>query len=732
MATRKTSQQSKTLAKVAGDYVQIVNPSGYLHNREITNLPGQFLVPPSINVFIENGEKVVSRNGHTLLGAKKTSTIGTNSSYDWNEISSGDGRSIRQRGTILECYYGPTNSWIQIGTLSLVNKMSFASWWSATESIDFLLGVQGEGTISEWSGAIVPIASVTSSTITKQKYVTGSDIAFVNGGTDGAGNALPGSITKVSGGFVSANFQAGDILQPSGSISNNAPYLIKAVTNTALTIDAAYPVTNETAGPAVILQLQGGSTWSTSRAHSANAGISSDRAFNLNGKKYAYTGGENSGTLTGVSPDPSLDPAVVNGVLAVQTIRSYAPSALSGYAASVIFTVQNQLCVGSSLSRVILGSKNSDFTDFTFTTPLRKPGEGFSLTLDACPTGFAPGPYLANIASPASFYITAKPDFWYRVIFYQQSIVDNNSVSQIYETTPCIRIPTGKNSAAISQDVIIPIKNSVMYASRDNTIEELGTLVRAAADSPKTAPISDSIKKDIEAYDLTNSHGVYMNRTLWLTVPSLGYIIPFDFTNEYWQPPQTANVARLAVIEINGVETLCGHAANSDETYILFDGMFNDSSQQKYTDNGATIKWIAAYGYENYGSRFAEKRFDEMASELYIAPATIVHDDCYLDYGGFTYIHNKIIDLTKNPAMAFSPVGSAGEGENPEGYAPMGSTTDIIPVLIKARVIQDCTSYSFFERQRIFWSDSLGGHAEILAYGENIQGSEELPTYLHQ
>lgn len=723
------NKRIKTAAKVAGDYVQIVNPAGYLANREVTNLPGQFLVRPSINVFIKNAEKVMSRNGHTLLGASKTSTIGTNGGYDWNEISSGPGRSVRQRGLILECYYDATKQFIQIGTLPLRSQMSFASWYSSTEAIDFLIGVQGTGIMYEWSGAIVPIGSVGASSITKQGYMTGTDISFSN---NGAG--ISGTIQKPSGGFVSvANFQPGDMIQPSGTVSNNKPYLVKSVSDIALVIDPNYAVTTEAAGASVVLQIEGGSTWSSARAHNTNAGDSSDRAFTINGVKYAYTGGENTGTLTGVTPSPTLNPTpIISGSLAVQTIRTYSVSALSSFNPSTIFVVQNQIVLGSSTSRAVLGSKNSDFTDFTFTSPLRKPGEGFQLILDACATAFAPGPYLSNIASPASFYISARPDFWYRVIFYQQSLVDNNNTSQIYETTPCVRIPTGKNSAAISQDAVIPIKNSVMYGSFDQTIEELGTLVRAAADSPKTAPISDPIKDDIEMYDLSAMHGVYINRTLWITVPSLGYILPFDFTNEYWQPPQTANISRLAVIEIGGVQTLCGHAADSDETYVLFDGFFDASSQQKYTDNGATIKWIAAYGYENYGSRFAEKRFDEMASELYIAPATKVHDDCYLDYGGFTYIHNKMIDVTANPKIAFSPVGNAGEGENPEGYAPMGSTTDIIPILIKARVIQDCTPYSFFERQRIFWSDTLGGHAEILAYGENIQGSEELPTYLHQ
>lgn len=731
--------QHKTTTKVGGDYIQIINPMGYLHNRELTNLPGQFLVPPSINVFIKNAEKVVSRNGHTLLGAKKTSTIGTNSSYEWNEISSGTGRSIRQRGTTLECYYDPLKQFIKIGTLPVTTKMNFTSWWSSTDGIDFLLGVQGSNIVSEWSGAIVPIASVTPASITKQKYLTGTDITFTNNGTDGLGAVIPSTISKPSGGFMAtANFQPGDIIQPSGTVNNNTPYLIKTVSDTALVIDPTFQVVTEGAGASVVIQLQGGSTWANLRAHTTTgngvtASSTSDRAFTSPaGKKYTYSGGESTGTLTGVSPDPTSDSSIVFGALMVQTVRTYVPSGLSGFAANTIFTIQNQVVYGSLTSRSVMGSKNTDFTDVSYTSPLRKPGEGFLITLDACPTAFAPGPYLSNIATPASFYISAAPDFWYRVIFYQQSLVDNSSVSQIYETTPCVRIPTGKNSAALSQDVIVPVKNSVMYASGDNTIEELGTLVRAAADSPKTRPISDPIKDDIESYNLTGMHGVYIHRTLWYTIPSLGLVLPFDFVNEYWQPPQTANISRLAIIEIGGVQTLCGHAANSDETYILFDGFFNIKSTQKYTDNSATFKWIAAFGYENYGSRFSLKRFDEMASELYIAPATIVHDDCALDYGGYTYIHNKVIDITKNPAIVFSPVGNAGEGQNPEGYTPAGSTTDFIPMLIKARVIQDCTPYDFFERQRVFWSDSLGGHAEILAYGENIQASEQLPTYLHQ
>lgn len=746
MATTKVPQ-IKTVAKVGGDYVQTINPEGYLHNREITNLPGQFLVQGSINCFIKNAEKVVSRNGHTLLTPAQTSSIGCNGGFDWLKISSGPSRNIKQRGSILEVLYG--TNYIPIYTLPGTLSCSFETWWSSTELIDFLIFGQHSNQLFEWSGAVVPLGIVSTSSLTKQKYISGNDITFTNNGLDGSGNPIPDNISKPSGGFVSiANFQPGDIIVPSGTVNNNSPYLIKSLTDTVLVIDPNYNVTTEAAGAIVVIQLEGGSTWAAARAHTANAGDVPDRAFNItaNGMtvKYTYSGGETTGTLTGVSPSPIIQFPTASasfGIVATQTVRTYstlkigntgAETTLTGYSIDIVWVVQNQIVLGSFKDQRVLISRTSDFTDYGYSTPLRLPGEGAVITLGACPTAFSQGPYTISLTAPSIFYISATPSSFYRVTFYQQSQTDVNGVSQIYETTPCQQIPSGTNSAAVSEDAIVDVKGGQVYVSFEPSIETLADITStSSAANPSIVPLSDAIKDDIESYDLTGIQGVYCNRALWYTIPEEGLIISYDYVNKYWQPPQTGNFSRLTLIEINGIITLCGHAADSNETYILFDGYFDVTAPQIYTDEMATIKWVAAFGYENYGSRFNLKRFDEMATELYITPSTIVHDDCYLDYGGSTHINNATINIIQNPQLAYSPVGNAGEGQEPEGYSPEGSTTDTIPTLIKARIISDCTFYDFFERQRVFWSDTLGGHAEVIAYGENIQASEELPTWLH-
>jgi len=746
---------AKTTAKVGGDYVQIINPQGYLANREITNLPGQFLVRPSLNTFIKNAEKVMSRNGHTLLGPSKSSSIGCNGSYDWNEISSGSPRSLRQRGNTLEVFYAgqwlalgftsPLNSALGVNTLPARTPCAFSNantWWSATELIDFLIFAQGGTELLEWSGAISVVAGVTSNTITKQKYLSGTDIAFVNNGVDGAGNTIPGAITKATGGFLSiANFQPGDLILPSGTTNNNTVYLVTSVTDTALTIDPSYTVTTETPLGTTVLELEGGSTWAAERAHDNNAGDANDRAFTIDGVKYIYTGGETTGTLTGVTPNPLLNSTpIAFGDIAIQTVRSYSTitvgatgstSSLADYSIDIVWCIQNQIVLGSFGDRRIFISKDGDFTDYSYTSPLRLPGEGATITLDASPTGFAKGPLTTSLTAASVFYVTAAPSRWYRITFYQQTQTDANGVSQLYETTPVQQIPTGTNSAAISQSSIVDVKNGEILISFEPAIDSLAAVVANAANT-KSEPISDPIKDDIEMYNLSGAHGVYIHRTLFYTLPAEGLIIPFDYVNGYWQPPQTGNFSRLAIIDIDGVQTLCGHAADSNETYILFTGFFDQRQIQVYTDNNATILATAAFGYENFGSRFTYKRFDEMATELYIAPATVVHDDCYLDYGGSTYVNRKEISVTANPNIAFQPVGNSGEGQTPEGYSPQGSTTDVIPVLIKCKVINDCSYYDFFERQRVFWTDTLGGHFEIIAYGENVMESPNLPTDIHQ
>lgn len=717
MVTRKSKNSS---AHQAGDYVQTVNPQGYVHNFELTNLPGQYLVQGSQNVFIQNAQKVNSRFGYSLLGSAKTTDTGIHSHYDWNNISSGSKRSTRAWGTAFEVFYN--DAWHNIYTLPTIHKLAFTTWWNATELIDVLLWVNNSGKFFEWSGAMTTIASVTAATITKQRYVSAITISFYNNGT-----GVEGSIVNSAGGFNAAGFVAGDTIEVSGSAANTGEFIISSVPNdTTILINKNYSLTSEVVGPTIVIQEQNG-TFGGKRFLTTNAGDGSDRKIRIGSVDYTYTGGESTGTLTGVSPSPlAATTPIQSGDIGSQVVRTYSTLTMQSGSAPTSFDVigmlNNQVVIGSTNSRIVNISKNTSFINYQYTSPLRLPGEGALISLDSCPTAFKEGP--DNGTNTPTYYVWAGTDDCYRINFKQEISTDASGISHIYETTPVKRLPTSSGSAAISQDACVDVKNATVYLSHEPTIDTLQNVTTLSA--PKGLPISDSIKDDLESFDLTGVQGVYAKRALWYTFPAEGIIMCFDYSNEnhYWQPPQLITVSRLATIEIDGKLELCGHSASSNETYILFkDGVLSD--------NGAKFKAVAMFGYENFGSRFMLKNFDEMAAEFYATETTIVNQGCNFDYKGSRGIKEFEID-SSDADLSFVASGSASLGSNPEGYAGLGTTTDEIPTVRKVRVINGLDPIDFYERQRYFWSDSQDCFFQILAYGENVTTSENLPTELER
>lgn len=674
--------------KSDADYVQALNPKGYLNNREITNLDGQFLVKGSQDCEIINQEKVAARPGFTVVGDPKTKNAGHHSSADW-ETNTGVHRSLRLNDDgELEVYW--KHAWYLLKEYAANTHAEFYPWWSSTELLDFLLYVVGGHGIEMWSGGIAEIASATASTVTLQKYLSGTSYNFHDNGAD------PDTITDSLSGFVTAGFVAGDTILVTGSVSNDGTYTVKTVTAGTLTLFAQYELTDES-GPTVVIKAPG-ATWAESRFLTSGT-----RSVRINGNEYDYTGGEGTGTLTGLSGVAGVS----FGDLALQAIRSTDIGDFSdNYQADLISVTGNYVFVGSKKSRVVYVSKSTDYTDFTFTTPLRKPTEGFVFNLDSTPTAFSPDEGL--------MYAFARRDDAYKIVF-------TLSADFASETISFTKGKTATGQAAVSQGAVVNIKNAVAFVSFEPTVDTLGN-VAFFNDSPQAVPISDPIKNDIEAYDTTDVHGMYANRDLWYTFPAEGILQIYNTQYGYWQPPWHLDIGRFALIDLegDGKLVLCGHSASTNETYRLRDG---------WNDNGAPRTVIMAFGYENYGARFTPKSFDEAATELYMSENTEVTDRIIYDYKGSTDIREFPIS-GGDSTIVFTPNDGYGIGHDPLGDKPLGSLIDEPDDMRKVRVVNMTTVKDFFERQRVYYADGIDARFEIIAYGENVELGDNIPTYL--
>lgn len=436
---------------------------------------------------------------------------------------------------------------------------------------------------------------------------------------------------------------------------------------------------------AATITKQGTNTWALDRF--LKNGV---RQVIINSITYTYTGGEGTLVLTGVTPDPTLG-SITAGMVAVQALFTTASSPGATYQNDMLVVHKNQAYIASATQRTVYVSKNSSYTDFTFTALGRLPGEGAFMTFDGAISGLT--------TQEDAVYISAGKDNWFQTQFTVSS--DNTK-----ENLTFIKLKSGPQQAAKNHSLIWKIKNSVVYVSNEPTFDTLGRVENIS--TPQSKPISDPIKYEFISYDFTNGHGVYWRNQSVIALPAESLLLIYDHENGYWQPPQTIQVNRLAII---GGE-LYGHASALDETYRLFD-------PEVQSDLGNPISSIASFTYNNYGNRTWQKRFDEYFWEGLATLATQLYAGYKYDFGGSTqFIEDKLIDLSE-PRIQFFTATDGSLGKFSLGKNPIGSVTDSVSNLPKFRTIHTMNKAAFYEMSVYLYSSEVGFKWQILAHGPN-------------
>lgn len=438
---------------------------------------------------------------------------------------------------------------------------------------------------------------------------------------------------------------------------------------------------------ATTLTKQGTETWAESRFLKAGT-----RSVIINGVTATYTGGEGTTTLTGVSVDFS---ATAVGAVIHQAVRVTANTPASGITTDIIGTLNNYVYVADSSLRTVYVSKNTDYTSYTFTSPVRLPGEGALLTLDAPPVALVP--------QEEDMYISAQKDQWYRTVF-------TLSADLTGEDLKIKRLKSGPGQGALSQSAVAQIKNAVLYVTNDKTVDTLGRIENI--NTPSSVPISDIVKAEFQDYDYTiNPHSKYFKNKTYIAVPSESKVMIYDHEKTLWNPPQLLPVQRLAIIG----GSLYGHSSQTDETYLLFDGT---------NDNTNPIDWKMYFAYNNFGVRSWAKEFNEQYSEGYISTNTIATMVLKYDFGGFTSTVNKTIDGS-DPTILFATSTDNSLGKVPLGSQPLGSITDSIDNLSKFRVIHTLAKQDNFEFQVGYEGSNTDDQFQLLAQGPNALESDQ-------
>lgn len=166
-------------------YDLVMNPKGYFHKREITNMDPSSLVSGSKNVIINDGDKVATRKGFTLDGTAGAITNRIKKSYDFVSkngkkiLRSFDGATANtgQLQVRFENTSGTIDYYDLLTSLTYTD-FNLATWWYATESTRVLCFVDGTTSLRMWGGGVAEIASNTGTTLTKTGTETWAQAGF--------------------------------------------------------------------------------------------------------------------------------------------------------------------------------------------------------------------------------------------------------------------------------------------------------------------------------------------------------------------------------------------------------------------------------------------------------------------------------------------------------------------------------------------------------------------------
>lgn len=144
--------------------LMITEFAGYNSASDKTNLPPNFLVRGSKNVYKKLSGTIAVRQGQKRQGAANSALSPCSSEFVWNT----------SWGAILPLVVANSNLWVIYNDVwySLLSGVTdtryvFDKWWDNTEKKDRVLMVNGNNYIQHWSGGIAMVLSSTANTITK-------------------------------------------------------------------------------------------------------------------------------------------------------------------------------------------------------------------------------------------------------------------------------------------------------------------------------------------------------------------------------------------------------------------------------------------------------------------------------------------------------------------------------------------------------------------------------------
>lgn len=432
-------------------------------------------------------------------------------------------------------------------------------------------------------------------------------------------------------------------------------------------------------------------------------GTGSIRVKDNGGTWRVFTVTATSGSTFTVSEDPTAFTFTANA-LVIQAVRTTSNKPASGYVADTIKVFQSQVFIGSHTSQRVYVSKNTDYTDFSFSSP-RVAGEGALITLDGAMVGMeVPG--TKETDSESKIIAFCKGDRGYEITF------EVSPGSAADREVPRVKpLPLSGGQGAQSQELICKVKKTIVWISNDNELLDLGQVQSESFDD---STVSNEVQPDFDVADFTNGAVKYKAGSIHITAPPDGKMFIYDTNAKFWQPPQVLGMRLMSIYH----NLLYGHSNSVSETYELFAGL---------SDNGNPIAFKAYFAYRNANKRATLKNFNKFFTELYIQANTTVTCNLLFEWRGAK--QRVTYDLKGNDSQfLFTPTSDPSLGVQPLGTNPLGGRLEAGEDTPKYRRFKPIVSVDHFEYQVRLEADGEDQAFQILATGSNTKYSLNLPV----
>lgn len=328
---------------------------------------------------------------------------------------------------------------------------------------------------STWNGATARVSSVVGHTI------TGTTIAFVD--------SNPDTITDSGNGFVTAGFQAGDVIVVSGAVNagNNGTFTIDTVVAGTITLTAGATLTAESAGATVTITC--GRITKASTETFAFEGFDTTGSILVDGTEYAYTGGTSTTTLTGVTPSPVVqNPVAGSGIIQKPDTSTYS----SNPKGNVLLTAQARVWLAGVKDResTMYYSEVGVATNFTTGSNPDDPG------IEDFPDGG--GAITLLDAKDKQVIVIHKEDgiLQYTLEYTSTAAIPHLDIITLADDSGAANLKSGAG-----------INKSSYFVSRSEGLKSLATALYTSDLSIE--PITDIILPTIANYDFSEAASVY-------------------------------------------------------------------------------------------------------------------------------------------------------------------------------------------------------------------------------